>query len=95
MTQPCSNDLRERVVWAQLVGEPARSVAACFGVGVSSVIRWTARYRETGSVAPCKIGGHRLWLLVPHRERVLELILRTPHLTVDRLWIFWRYRIQA
>ena len=37
MTQPYSNDLRERVVKAHLAGEPIRQVAARFGVSVSSV----------------------------------------------------------
>ena len=73
MTQPYSNDLRERVVRAHLAGEPIRTVAARFGVSVSSVPKWTARYRATGSVAPGRIGGHRPWLLEPHRERVHAL----------------------
>jgi putative transposase len=43
-----------------------------FGVGVSTVINWVKLLRETGSVAPGKMGGHkpkkiagehRLWLL--------------------------------
>ncbi len=46
-----SNDLRERVVRAHLNGEPIRSVAAQFGVSVSSVPKWVARYRATDSVA--------------------------------------------
>ena len=62
MTQPYSNDLRERVVRAHLAGEPIRQVAARFGVSVSSVPKWVARYRATGSVAPGKVGGHRPWL---------------------------------
>ena len=85
MTRPYSNDLRERVVRAHLAGEPIRSVAARFGVGVSCVPRWTARYRRTGSVAPGKVGGHRPWRLASHRALVLELIRKTPHLTIDRL----------
>ena len=86
MTQPHSNDLRERVVRAHLAGEPIRTVAARFGVSVSSVPKWTARYRATGSVAPGRIGGHRPWLLEPHRERVHALVAETtPHLTIDRL----------
>ena len=85
MTRPYSNDLRERVVRAHLAGEPIRSVAARFGVGVSCVPRWTARYRRTGSVAPGKVGGHRPWLLASHRALVLALIRKTPHLTIDRL----------
>ena len=59
MARTYSNDLRERVVRAHLDGEPLRSVAARFGVGVSSVPKWAARYRATGSVAPGRIGGHR------------------------------------
>ena len=85
MTRPYSNDLRERVVCAHLDGEPIRAVAARLGVSVSSVPKWTARYRATGSVAPGQVGGHRPWLLEPHRERVHALVAATPHLTVDRL----------
>ena len=43
MTRPYSNDLRGRVVRAHLDGEPIRSVAARFGVSVSSVPKWMAR----------------------------------------------------
>ena len=85
MTRPYSNDLRERVVRAHLDGELIRSVAARFGVSVSSVPKWVARYRATGNVAPGRIGGHRPWLLEPHRERVHALVAATPHLTLDRL----------
>ena len=85
MSRPYSTDLRERVVQAHLAGEPIRSVAARFSVSVSSVPKWVARYRETGSTAPGKIGGHRPWRLEPHRELVHALIGETPHLTIDRL----------
>ena len=85
MTQPYSSDLRERVVRAHLAGEPIRQVAARSGVSASSVPKWVARYRATGSVAPGRIGGHRPWLLEPHRELVHRLVVETPHLTIDRL----------
>ena len=85
MSRPYSTDLRERVVQAHLAGEPIRSVAARFGVSVSSVPNWVARYRETGSMAPGKIGGHRPWRLEPHRELIHALVGETPHLTIDRL----------
>ena len=85
MTQPYSSDLRERVVKAHLAGEPIRQVAARFGVSVSSVPKWVARFRATGSVVPGKIGGHRPWLLEPHRKLVHRLVAETPHLTIDRL----------
>ena len=57
MSRAYSNDLRERAVAALIAGDTARVVAARFGVAVSSVIKWHQRYRETGSVAPAKIGG--------------------------------------
>ena len=60
-------------------------MAARFGVSVSSVPKWVARYRATGSVAPGQVGGHRPWLLESHREQVHALAAATPHLTLDRL----------
>ena len=72
MVRPISNDLRKRVVSAVAKGESCRSVAERFGVAVSSVVKWSQRYRTTGSVAPGKMGGHkpraisgehRVWLL--------------------------------
>ena len=85
MTRPLSNDLRERVVGAALAGESCRSVAARFGVAVSSVVKWSQRHRATGSVAPGKMGGHRKRVLEPHRAFILERIAQTPHLTLHRL----------
>ena len=85
MTRPSSNDLRERVVAAVGGGETCRSVAARFGVSVSTVVKWSQRYRRTGSVAPGKIGGHRRPVLVPHREFILERLQQMPHLTLHAL----------
>lgn len=85
MTRPLSNDLRERVVAAVLGGERCRSVAARFGVAVSSVVKWTQRHRATGSVAPGQMGGHRKRVLEPHRDFIIERINQTPHLTLHRL----------
>ncbi|HEX7076550.1 MAG TPA: IS630 family transposase [Hyphomicrobiaceae bacterium] len=85
MARPLSIDLRERVVAAVLAGESCRSVAARFGVSVSSAVKWSQRHRATGSVAPGKMGGHRKPVLEPHRDFILEQIARTPHLTLHRL----------
>ena len=85
MTRPLSNDLRERVVAAVADGESCRSVALRFGVAVSSVVKWSQRYRATGSVVPGKMGGHRKAVLEPHRAFILERIGRTPHLTLHGL----------
>ena len=47
--------------------------------------KWVSRFRATGSVAPGKVGGHRPWLLEPHRELVHRLVAETLHLSIDRL----------
>lgn len=59
MTKPYSLDLRDRAVARVAAGETVRSVVATFRVGVSSVVKWSQRFRATGSAAPGKMGGHR------------------------------------
>lgn len=60
MAKPYSMDLRERVVAAvEDDGLSRRQAAERFGVGISTAINWVRRQRETGSVAPSKIGGYR------------------------------------
>lgn len=85
MTRPLSIDLRERVVAAVAAGESCRAVATRFGVAVSSVVKWSQRYRATGSVAPGKMGGHRKHILEPHRAFIVEAINQAPHLTLHGL----------
>jgi transposase len=85
MTRALSNDLRERVVAAVSRGESCRTVATRFGVAGSSVVKWSQRYRATGSVAPGKMGGHRRPVLEPHRAFIVERINQIPHLTLHRL----------
>ena len=85
MTRPLSNDLRERVVAAVRGGESCRAVATRFGVAVSSVVKWSQRYRATGSVAPGRMGGHRKPILEPHRAFILERVGQMPHLTLHGL----------
>jgi transposase len=73
MGKPYSIDLRERVVASVVTaGMSCNRAAKQFGVGISTAINWVKRVRETGSVAPGKMGGykpkrisgeHRLWLL--------------------------------
>jgi len=74
MGKPYSNDLRERVVAAVEKGGMSRNRAAAqFGLGISTVINWVRRFRETGSVAPDKFGGYRKKLISgAHRTWLLE-----------------------
>jgi transposase len=85
MVRPYSNDLRERVVAAVTTGQSCRVVADRFDIAVSSVVKWSQRYRATGSVAPGKMGGHRRRVLEPHRAFIVERIEQTSHLTLHRL----------
>jgi len=53
-------DLRERAVAAVVKGGMScHQAAAQFGLGVNTVILWVRRWRETGSVAPGQMGGHK------------------------------------
>jgi transposase len=60
MGRAYSLDLRERVVAA---GASCRSVAATFKVSVASVVKWSQRFRATGSAAAHKVGGQRPYAL--------------------------------
>jgi putative transposase len=83
MGRPYSRDLRERVVTAILKGGLSRRKAAShFAVGISTVINWVRRFRETGSIARGKMGGyrpkaivdeHRNWLLLRIKEQDFTL----------------------
>jgi putative transposase len=60
MGKPYSMDLRERAVAAVVKGRMScHQAAAQFGLGVNTVILWVRRWRETGSVAPGQMGGHK------------------------------------
>ena len=86
MGRPYSVDLRERVVAAVVSGGMSCNRAAKqFGVGISTAIHWVRRVRETGSVAPGKMGGHRKPVLEPYRAFIKERISQTPHLTLHAL----------
>jgi putative transposase len=83
MAKPYSIDLRERVVEAvERNGLSRRRAAARFGVSYSVAIEWGRRFRETGSVAPGQMGGHkpkkiageyRDWLLQRCKEKAFTL----------------------
>ena len=105
MARPLSIDLRERVVDAVVRGGlSCRKAAAGFGVGESTAIAWVARFRETGSVAPGQMGGHRPkkliggwreWLLERCRGRdftlrglVAELAERGMQVDYRTVWAF-------
>jgi transposase len=86
MSKALSVDLRERVVRAVAAGASCRAAAVRFGVSASSAIRWCTRLGETGSVMPGALGGdRRSGRIEAHAARILELVARTPDLTLAEL----------
>ncbi len=85
MARPYSIDLRERVVAAVASGRSCREVASLFDVSVASVVKWSQRYRATGSAAAKPMGGHRKRLLEPHRAFVIGRLKAVPDLTLKAL----------
>ena len=59
MTAPYSLDLRERALARKAAGETNRQVAAALQISPSCVSKWIRRRRETGSLAPARIGGYK------------------------------------
>jgi transposase len=59
MTRPYSDDLRERALLRFEAGETTRSIGRALGISPSCVSKWRRLKRETGSLSPGKIGGHK------------------------------------
>jgi putative transposase len=73
MTRPYSMDLRDRAIERVLAGESVRSVGLALSISAATVVRWSQRYRTSGSAAPGKVGGHRIGILSgPNRDWLLE-----------------------
>src|SRR5436190_643318 len=69
MARAYSLDLRERVVGAVAAGQSCRAVAVTFKVSVASVVKWSQRFRATGSAAAHKVGGRRPYALASEQDR--------------------------
>jgi putative transposase len=59
MAKPYSADLRERALARVAAGETTRAIAVLLGITPSCVSKWQRRLRETGSVSPGQMGGHK------------------------------------
>jgi transposase len=79
-----SDDLRERVVEAVVLGGLSRNQAAArFKVSVASAVRWVKRFRTTGEISPAPSGGdHRSGRIEAHHDYLLGLVRRSPDLTL-------------
>jgi transposase len=63
-------------------GRTCRATAALFGVSVASVVKWSQRWRASGSAAAKPMGGWKQLLLKSEREWLLARIAEKPDLTL-------------
>jgi putative transposase len=85
MTRPYSIDLRERVLSRVEKGETIRSVAESFGISPSCVSKWGSLKRNTGDVAPGKVGGHKKPVLSGEIAEWLRTRMRSSAFTLRGL----------
>jgi len=89
MARPYSQDLRDRVVSSVASGRTCRATAALFGVSVASVVKWSQRWRASGSAAAKQMGGWRQLRLQREREWLLARIVEKPDLTLRAVVASW------
>ena len=85
MARAYSQDLRERVIDAALSGPSLRQAAARFNVGVSTVIGWVGRLRDSGEHSARRQGRPRGLKLDPHIDFLLPLIEAEPDMTIEKM----------
>lgn len=86
MGKPLSVDLRKRIVAEVELGNSCRVAAVRFGVAVSTAVCLQARYEETGSVAPARIGRPRdSGKLGLHRAFIIAHVEDQPDITMPEL----------
>jgi len=106
MTRPYSEDLRERALARFEAGETIRSIGEALGISPSCVSKWRRLKRDTGSLSPGQIGGHKprvlsgelaAWLRKrcrsgPFTTRGLTAELAARGIKTDRraVWVFVR-----
>ena len=85
MTQPYSEDLRERALARADAGETVRSIAAALQISPSCVSKWKKLRRETGGLSPGKMNGHKKRVLSGANADWLRKRIRTGPFTLRKL----------
>jgi len=80
-----SMDLRERILQDCDAGMEARQVALKYRVSESWIRRLKHRRRETGEVAPRRLGSRKQPKWLPHAERLQKLVEEKPDATLAEL----------
>jgi transposase len=84
MSVAYSTDLRVRVIEAVKAGASRREAAECFGISVSSGIRWLREWLDGGRAAAKPRGGS-CSPLEEHATWLLALIEKRPDLTLEEV----------
>ncbi|WP_404294853.1 hypothetical protein ACD578_26580 (plasmid) [Microvirga sp. RSM25] len=74
-----------RIVRAVEKGSSIRQVAARYEVSPSAAVKLMRRLRETGSVKPDRVGGHRRPVLEPHQELLRSLVEEKSGITLSEI----------
>jgi transposase len=69
-----SQDLCRRIVRAVEKGSSIRQAAARYEVSPSAAVKLMRQLRQTGSMVPKRIGGHRRPVLEPHQDLLRCLV---------------------
>jgi transposase len=84
-----SADLRERLLRAIDAGLSQAEAARLFGVGVSSIKRWRAQQRQTGSVAARPRPGRHRRIRPEHEAALLAQVAAAPDATLAEHCANW------
>ena len=86
--KPYCQDLRKRVVTKAKAGKQTQaSIAATFGVSVSTVEKWLRRKRETGKITPKPPPHGPKRVLQEHASFLCGQVKRQPDITLTELCI--------
>jgi transposase len=85
ITTPLSQDLRRRIVSAVEKGSSIRQAAARYEVSPFAAVNLMRRLRETGSVTPERIGGHRRPVLELHQDQLQSLLGAKSGITLAKI----------
>jgi transposase len=77
----CVNALLERL----RRGRAAERWPLAFNISVASVVKWSQRFRATGSAAALRMGGNRPYVLAGERDWLLARLSETPDVTLRAL----------
>ena len=85
MTQPYSQDLRERALARADAGETVRAIAAALQISPSCISKWKKLRRETGGLKPGKMNGHKKRTLSGANADWLRQRIRSGPFTLRKL----------